>query len=322
MNTRLLAIFQTITILFMMSVGTVLMKIVLFDINPFTFAWTSIGVGMIVMSVFTFIIKKERIPNLLGKKVWFYIIAIGLCNFTISKLTRPMAIQRLPVITASYVGNFIGFLTMVMSVFILKEVPSLFQILGAGVAIGGLTVYFNAPLQSAETIGVLIILAGILAVAFTNNIARKLSIETNGEVSNNVVSTVALLIGGIIPLTVGLIFDFPPRVPDLRSWGIILYTGVINISLGLTAWNYILRTLRSFEASILGASTIIYTTILAMLLLGERPTPNQWLGIILLIIGLILVQIRKGKINLIYQGILTRLPNKNIEFYRETTKQE
>jgi hypothetical protein len=36
----------------------------------------------------------------------------------------------------------------------------------------------------------------MLATAYTNNTARKLAIMTNNELSNNIVSTVALLIGG------------------------------------------------------------------------------------------------------------------------------
>jgi drug/metabolite transporter (DMT)-like permease len=307
MRKRLIAILQAVGILFTMSLGTVLTKIALADVAPFTFAWTSIGVGMIVLSIYTFLIRKERIPRKMGRQVWLIIIAIGVCNFAISRLTRPIALQRLPVTTATYVGNFIGFLTMGMSVIILREYPSIFQLLGAGVAIGGLTVYFRDPLQAAELVGILVILMGITAVAFTNNIARKLALLTKNGVSNNIVSTLALLVGGVVAIVAGLLFDFPPRVPDLKSWGVILYTGIVNISLGLTVWNHILRTLRSFEASILGASTIIYSTVLAMLILGERLALHQWIGMGLMLVGLVLVQVRKGKLNTLFRR-LTRRP--------------
>jgi probable blue pigment (indigoidine) exporter len=306
MNKRLLAIIEAVTILFTMSLGTVLTKMVLADIAPFTFAWTSIGVGMIVLSVYTFLIRKERIPKKMGKQVWWIIIAIGVCNFAISRLTRPIALQRLPVTTSTYVGNFIGFLTMGMSVFILREYPSIFQLLGAGVAIGGLTVYFKDPIPSAELVGILVILLGITAVAFTNNIARKLALVTKNGVSNNIISTLALLVGGVAAIIAGLLFDFPPQVPDWKSWGVIVYTGVVNISLGLTVWNHILRTLRSYEASILGASTIIYSTLLAMLILGERLDTHQWVGMGLMLVGLVLVQIRRGKLNVLYRRLFRK----------------
>lgn len=297
MPKRLIAILQASGILVLMSLGTILTKMVLADVPAFTYAWTSIGVGMIIMGVYTFLVKKERIPRQLGKRVWWYIIAIGVCNFTISRLTRPLAIARLPVITNTYVGNFIGFVTMALSIFILKEYPSIFQLLGAGIAVYGITLYFNQPLPGGELIGILFILVGILAVAYTNNIARKLALLTKNELSNNIISTAALLIGGAGAVAAGLIFDFPPKVPDLQSWGIIVYSGLINIALGLTVWNHILRTLRSYEASILGGSSIIWTTLLAMLILGEKPTLFQWLGMGTMVMGLLLVQVRRGRMD-------------------------
>ena len=307
MNKRIVAILQASGVLILMSMGTILTKIVLADVPPFTYAWTSIGVGMIIMSIYTFLVRREPVPQKLGKKIWIYIILIGVCNFTISRLTRPIAIERLPVITNSYVGNFIGFITMALSIVILKEYPSIFQLLGAGVAIYGITLYFNAPLESGEFIGILLILVGIVAVAFTNNIARKLAIITQNNLSNNFISTSALLIGGIGAIVAGLIFDFPPKVPDLKSWGIIIYSGAINISLGLTVWNHILRTLRSFEASILGASSIIWTTLLAVIILNEPLAVNQVLGMLTMIAGLLLVQVRKGRLDQLFKKPKTQV---------------
>lgn len=292
MSRRALAIGKALLILFTMSLGTVLTKSVLEDIPPFTFAWTSIAVGMIVLSIYTFIIRKEKVSSNLSKEVWKIIIAIGIGNFAISRLTRPIAIHLLPVTTVAYIGNFIGILTMAMSIFILKEIPTVFQVLGATIAIGGITVYFQDPLVVTELFGIGLILLGITAVAYTNNVARKVGILTKNSLSNNIVSTVALLIGGSLAVIAGLVFDFPPNVPNWRSWAIIVYAGIVNVSLGLTVWNHILRVLRSYEASILGISSLIFTTLLAMLLLNETVSSNQWTGISLMILGLILVQVR------------------------------
>lgn len=168
----------------------------------------------------------------------------------------------------------------------------MFQVLGATIAIGGITVYFQDPLVVTELFGIGLILLGITAVAYTNNVARKVGILTKNSLSNNIVSTVALLIGGSLAVIAGLVFDFPPNVPNWRSWAIIVYAGIVNVSLGLTVWNHILRVLRSYEASILGISSLIFTTLLAMLLLNETVSSNQWTGISLMILGLILVQVR------------------------------
>lgn len=294
---RLTAILQASGVLILMSLGSILMKIILYDVAPLTFAWLSVAVGMVVMSFYTFVIKRERIPKGLTREVWFYIIMIGICNFAISKISRPFALERLPVTTVAYVGNFIGFVTMGMSIFILKEVPTFFQLLGAGIAIGGLRLFYLEAPDANEVTGILLILIGIVAVAYTNNIARKLGIVTQNKLSNNIVSTLAILIGGAFTVLTGLLIDWPPKISGWSSWGIVIYTGVISLSLGLTVWNHILRTLRSYEASILGTSSLIYTTLLAVIILNERPALNQLAGIGLMVIGLILVQVRRGKLS-------------------------
>jgi drug/metabolite transporter (DMT)-like permease len=254
----------------------------------------------------------------LGKRIWWYIIAIGVGNFLLSRLSQPIALQLLPVITNSYLGNFIGFLTMAMSIFILREYPSLFQLLGAGIAIFGVTIFFNEPLKNSEFIGILFVLIGIFAVAFTNNIARKLAIVTENKLSNNIVSTVALFIGGIGAVIAGLIFDFPPKVPDLKSWGIIFFSGTVGVALGTTAWNHILRTLRSYEASILGSSSIIWTTLLAVVILGEKLTLNEGMGMATMIVGLVLVQVRRGRVDQLFKPKPKKQPSIEVQMSEKT----
>ena len=293
---RIKAIVTLLTVLLSMSFGTILMKIALFEVNPLTLTWLSVGIGMIVMGIYTFVIRRERIPSGLSRQVWFFIIAIGLGNFVISRISRPFALDRLTATTTTFLSNFIGFLTMGMSIFILKESPTVFQILGALTAITGLAIFFEQVPTNYELIGVLLVFLGITAVAYTNNIARKLAIVTDFKLSNNIISTVALMIGGSITVITGLIFDWPPQVHGWANWGIILYVGVVMIGVGLTVWNYNLRVLRSYEASILGASSVIWTAILAVLILGETLTLNQILGMALMILGLIFVQIRRGHI--------------------------
>jgi drug/metabolite transporter (DMT)-like permease len=284
-----------------MSLGTVLMKLALGDVSPWTFAAVTVGIGMLFLSVYTFVIRRERVPRGLSREVWFYIIMIGLCNFAIARFTMTLALERMPATTNSYLTNFIGFITMGMSIFILKESPTVFQVLGALVAVVGLRVFFVEIPSPEEMVGIVLVAIGITAVAYTNNIARKLAIVTHNELSNNIVSTVALLIGGSITVVVGLAVDFPPRIEGLGNWGIILYSGIVMVALGLTVWNKILRTLRSYEASILGASTVIWTALLAVPILGETLTPNEIAGIALMIVGLALVQVRRGRFSTLFR---------------------
>lgn len=291
---RVVAIVQTLSILILMSLGTVITKMALDNVAPLTFVWVSVAIGMLVLSIYTFVIRGERIPRGLGREVWMYIIIIGVFNFVIGRITMTLSLERLPATTNTYLVNFIGFITMGMSIFILKESPTIFQVLGAMIAIVGLRIFFREIPSAYELVGVFLILIGITAVAFTNNIARKLAIVTKNSLSNNIVSSVALLIGGSMLVLIGIVVDGVPQVVGWGNWGAIIFAGVTMVALGLTVWNHILRTLRSYEASILGASTVIWTALLAIPILGETLSVNQIIGMAFMIVGLALVQVRRG----------------------------
>lgn len=296
-NQRIIAILQTLTILVFMSLGTVLIKLALSDVPPFTFAWLSVAVGMVGLSIYTFAIRKERIPTGLPRTVWMYLFAIGFFNFFVARSTLTLSLDLLEATTNTYLVNFVGFVTMGMSIFILKESPTIFQILGAAVALVGLRVFFLEIPPPSELRGVLLILVGILGVAYTNNITRKLAIVTKNQLSNSIISTVALLIGGGMLVLVGILFDWPPQISGLANFATLFYAGLVMIAFSMTVWNYILRTLRSYEASILGASTVIWTALLAIPILGETLTGNEIVGIVLMLVGLALVQVRRGQLS-------------------------
>jgi drug/metabolite transporter (DMT)-like permease len=222
------------------------------------------------------------------------VIQIAFFNFVIGTLGF-FSLQYMPATTNTYLTNFIGFITMGMSMVILKEMPGFFQVFGAVLAFSGLRIFFPELPQGGELIGVIMILISITGVAYTNNIARKLAIETENKISNNIISTLAILMGGSVAVIIYLIVDgWPPYVPTWADWAVILYSGVLTRAVGLTVWNLILRTLRSYEASILGASTVIWTSILAVIILHETLTTNQIIGIAMMLVGLVLVQVRKN----------------------------
>ena len=296
-NRRLIAIMQTTVILVLMSLGTVLTKLSLSDVDAFTFAWLSVAVGMVGLLFYTFVIRKERIPRDLSRRIWSYLFAIGFFNFLVARTTITLSLDLLEATTNTYLVNFVGFVTMGMSIFILKESPTLFQLLGAVVALIGLRIFFLEVPPPSELRGVLLILIGILGIAYTNNITRKLSIITDNQLSNNIISTVALLIGGGLLVVVGIIVDWPPQISGAANWATLFYAGLVMIAFSMTVWNHILRTLRSYEASILGASTVIWTALLAIPILGESLTGNEVWGIVLMLAGLALVQVRRGRLS-------------------------
>ena len=291
---RIRATVITLLLLIAMSVGSILTKKSFSSISSYTFIYLTLIIAMISLTIYTFVIRREKIPfELMTKKVWWVVFQIGFFNFVTGRFST-LALNYLPVTTKTYISNFIGFFTMGMSIFILKELPTFYQILGAGIAFSGLRVFFNTPPEGGEWIGILMTLVGILGIAYTNNIARKLALDTENKISNLVISTLALLMGGSIMAIACIAIDgFPPVVPTGFDWFVIVYTGIVTSAIGLTVWNSVLRVLRSYEASVLGATTVIWTTILAVIFLKEQIGLNQIIGIGMMMVGIFLVQVRK-----------------------------
>jgi drug/metabolite transporter (DMT)-like permease len=186
-------------------------------------------------------------------------------------------------------------------------------LVGAAVAFGGLRLYFSAVPTRAEWLGILLIVIAWLATAYTNNATRKFMLDTNNRIDNNVFSSLTILFGGTASVIIGLSLGGLPKVPDLASWGVILFLGLIWIAFNLTAWNYFLRTLRSYEASILSSSVVIFTALFSLMFLGEKISLNQWLGIATMILGFALVQVRRGKLDGLWQRLFKRDGSKQNE---------
>lgn len=294
MDPRQLAIAQASGVLIASSFAGVLAKLALRDVPPFTFAWLQIAIGGALLTLYTFGLRRERIPRGLGREVWASIFWIGIGNFTVVRVLFMLSLDRLPATTYVYLVNFVGVATLLMSAFVLRERPSGFQILGAAVALFGLRVFFREIPPPSELAGVVYVAVGVLALASTNTVARRLAVVTGGGLSNNVISTAALWIGGLPVVLYGLATDRPPAVSGWTNWAIIALNGAVAIALSLTVWNFILRTLRSYEASILAGSTVIYTALFAVPILGERLAPHQIAGIVLMLAGLVLVQVRRS----------------------------
>ena len=294
MNRRIIAIAQTLTMILSSAFVGVLAKLALRDVPPFTFVWLQIAIGGSLLTLYTFQWRGERIPKGLGRQVWAYIIWIGVCNFTIVRVLFMLSLDRLPATTHAYLVNFVGIVTMLMSIFILKERPSICQILGAALAISGLRVFFREIPPPSELIGVVYVAIAVLALASTNTITRKLALVTRDSLSNTIISTVALWIGGLPIVVAGLMIDWPPPMVGWKNWSIILLNAIVGIAIGLTVLNYVLRTLRSYEVSILAGSGVVWTAIFSVPILGERRALHQIVGIAMMLVGFSLVQVRRG----------------------------
>ena len=293
MTSRPAAISQAVGVVASSALMTVLAKLVLRDVPALSYVALQILFGGIFMTWWTFGWRRARVPAGLGRAVWLRIIWIGVANFAIVRVFFILSIDRLPATTHAFLVNLVGVATMVLSVIMLGERPSIVQIAGALLALAGVGVFFRDIPAPTQLTGACFTLGGVVALATTNNVARGLSFMTDGRLTTEVLSTVALWIGGIPVVVAGLSLHWPPPVSEPWHWAVIVASGAVIIAFGMTVWNHVLRTLRSYEASVLAACAVIFAAIFAMPILGETLGVREGAGIVLMVAGVSLTQVRR-----------------------------
>jgi drug/metabolite transporter (DMT)-like permease len=184
-----------------------------------------------------------------------------------------------------------------MAIAWLREVPSMMEFFFIMVGIAGVLIYFYPlDLIGLSIIGLLI---GIISLA-ANSVSAII-----GRAVNRAQGTPAIIVTGI-SMTIGsvmlLAFGFASEtINDISttSWVSILWLAVVNTALAFTLWNRAMRELRAIDTTLINSTMMPQIVLLSILFLGEYPDLMNWIGLILLAIGITAVQIlqvrRKGE---------------------------
>lgn len=191
----------------------------------------------------------------------------------------------------SLIYNFAPFLIALASRILSNDPPSWRQWVGVLLSVLGATIYF-LPFESntAITAGYLVALIGLLSCSTSSLLGRHLN-QRSG-LPPIVITTVSMGIGGLLLLMVGGTTQGFGQL-NLTQWLIIGWLAIVNTGLAFTLWNTALRTLSALESSIINNSILIQVAVLAWLVLDETLTTQQIFAMILVVIGVIIVQVRR-----------------------------
>jgi drug/metabolite transporter (DMT)-like permease len=276
--------------IFLAALVTVLAKLTLHRVSAFTFNWMQLAACMIFLSAYTFFWRKESWPSQLNWRQWAYAAAIGFANFTLVRYFFMVGLESLPVTTHAFLVNFVGLVTMLLSVFLLNERPFLIQVIGAVIALSGVTVFFERIPSPTEITGIIWVAIGVFFLALTNNLIRRFMIYHRQSMSVVMLSTLAIWIGGSPLVALGIWQEGAQLQVSLTDLAIVLANGIFSLALTLIVFNKALQVLRSYEASVLASSGLIFVALLAMPIAGEKLTWYNVAGIVIFFIGIILSQ--------------------------------
>ena len=285
---RLRAILQALLVTFLWSTSWVLIKKSIHDLPPLIFA----GLRYALAAVFLIPVlwKNRSAVRQLSKQQWFSLVLLGLVFYTLTQGGQFMTLKYLDAIPFSLILNFSAPVVAVLSIFLLKETPSLLQWGGILVFLLGVAVYFF-PLSLSNSSILGFILAGFTVLANAGASLLGRAINRLRNIPAGVVTALSMSIGAVLLLGIGITVEPFPLI-SLQNWLVIIWLAAINTALAFALWNKSLQVLSAVESSVINNTMLIQITLLAWLFLGESLDLKAVIGLLLAAVGVFLANFK------------------------------
>lgn len=269
--------------------------IVVWGVNFVVIAWGLEGMPPLLMGGLRFLLVAS-VGSLFFKRPstpfrWWLAYAIPISFLQFAFLFSALAFG-MPAGLASLVLQSQALFTLIFASFLLQENIKSHQILALVIAALGLIIIaISEDNQSMTAIGFALTLAGAAGWALGNISARKIS--QKGFSSN-----VNLVIWSAwIPPIPFFIFSYFFEGPDviyqtltnfsLQSWWALVYLAAVATIMGYGLWGYLLGRYPAAQIAPLTLGVPIVGLTAAAILLNEEITTPQWIGITLVLLGLL-----------------------------------
>ena len=174
--------------------------------------------------------------------------------------------------------------------FMLKEKPTLRALIGIAIAFVGVYILTGSPNLDGKFIGVSLVIIGSGVWALGQVLVKPLSKEINPLA---LVAWLALFSGPIL-ITLSAIFDGNTinyfKTASLDSWIIAIYLGFIMQPISYGCFYYVLKNNPLYKVLPIVTMGIPLTGLLAaILLLGEEPTAELYIGGVIIALGVVMI---------------------------------
>lgn len=287
------AVAEALLVTVIWSSTFVIVKIGLYSLGPLTIAGLRYFLGFVMLSPLLLVRKARSGP--ISKNLWMRLTLIGISSYTIGNGALFWGLKYIPATTGSLLMSLIPLLVLVGAAVFLKEMPTLWQILGVFISLLGSGIFFSGGLQPGEPLGLAIMAAGLAGFLAFSLLGRGIARE--GSLDTLTLTALPLLIGGLISLLAALAVEGPPEF-SRQSLLIVLWLALVNTAFGYWIYNHALRTLTALEMNVVMNLTPFFTALLSWIILDESLTGIQFLGMFVMIGGVAFVQLGKSKTKL------------------------
>ena len=205
LNKRQTAFLQIFFTTMLWGTTYVLVRMGLTDLGPLMLAGIRYTLaGLILMPV----LKAKKINIRKYKKKFWQLALLGILSFTIGNGSSGFALEYLPSTTVSFLTSLTTPLVLLFSIFLLNEISKAVQIVGVGLSLVGLVMYFSPQKLAFDNPGYMILIISMLGFTFYAILGR--FVAHSREVPFLVQTAIPFLVGGGLLLVLAVIFEGIP----------------------------------------------------------------------------------------------------------------
>ena len=184
---------------------------------------------------------------------------------------------------------------IIIAFFLLKEIPTIKNIVGLVIAFIGVFILTGAPNLEGKYIGVVLVLSG----AFTWSLGAVMAKPLGKKIGAFALMTWLCVFSGPMLLIVSLVFDGNP-IPyflsaNINSWLTVIFLGFFMQPVGYAAWYYVLKKYPVNKVMPVLLILPVTGLITSIFLLGEDPPKQVFLGGLVIISGVALILFTRSK---------------------------
>ncbi|MFF0267235.1 DMT family transporter [Kribbella sp. NPDC004536] len=217
---------------------------------------------------------------------WWRSVVLGVCNMGAFFALIYLASQLLPVSLASTIMSAAPFTMALFAWGLLAERPTALVLIGASAGLAGVVLLLGAGSSAVDFRGVAASAAALTMSSFGYVLVKKWGRASIATTSWQ------LIAGGLVLIPFAVLIEGAPPHLDLPAVAGFTYVGLVATALAFTAWFAGLRRLPAATVGLIGLLNPVTGVLLGVLWSGDNLTSRQVLGLVLVLSGIAIGQLR------------------------------
>lgn len=248
-------------------------------IPPLTFAALSVLIA--ALGAFIYALLQGKLKEFKNKNSYFPLLMITVCIVIIPYTLFFIGAKMTSGVNTSMLLLAEIIFTLIVTPLIGEKNTS-YKILGAGgVFLGALFIMYNGTFSL--NFGDILIILSTVTYPIGNFYAKK----ALNLVSPTMILLVRSLFGGLFLLGLALIFEKEITISNVlvNHWVLILFNGLVLLGLSKIIWYECLKRLDISKAISITMTYPLFSLITLIIFFGEKISTYQWIGIIIMMVG-------------------------------------